>query len=146
MTDGVAILSNSKNIFSTSWEVGWQDVEGTEYDIELAYDRYISRFLTVFFGGNFTSDINRGIFGVRYLLPLNFDSEIRIDTDGEFRVTIGKQLQLTNRLGIFGDFEYDTESEIEWAAGAKYTLSKNLSIVGQYHSDFGAGAGLGFIF
>jgi len=146
MTDGIAILSNSKSIFSTSWEIGWQDVEGHEYDIELAYDRYISRFLTVFFGGNFTSDIKRGIFGVRFLLPLNFGSEIRIDTDGEFRVTIGQQLQLTNRLGIFGDFEYDTESKIEWVAGTRYILSKNLSIVGQYHSDYGAGAGLGFIF
>lgn len=146
MTDGVAILSDSKNIFSTNWEVGWQEVAGSEYDIELAYDRYISRFLTVFFGGNFTSDFERGIFGVRYLLPLNFDSEIRIDTSGELRVTIGKQLQLTNRLGIFGDFEYDTKSEFEWVAGARYILSKNLSIVGQYHSDFGLGAGLGFIF
>jgi hypothetical protein len=146
MTDGWAILSSSRNIFSTSWEVGWQGVTGLDYDIELAYDRYFSRFLTVFLGGNFTSDFERGIIGVRYLLPLNFGSEIRIDTNGEFRVAIGKQLQITNRLGIFGDFEYDTETEFEWVAGARYILSKNLSIVGQYHSDFGFGAGLGFIF
>ncbi|MGV7220248.1 MAG: multicopper oxidase domain-containing protein [Nitrospinales bacterium] len=146
MTDGVAILSNSKNIFSAEWEVGWQNVKGADYDIELAYDRYFSRLLTVFVGGNFTSDFERGIIGVRYLLPLNFDSELRVDTKGKFRVTIGQSLQLTNKLEIFGNFEYDTESDTEWVAGARYTLSKNLFLVGQFHSDFGAGGGIRFWF
>jgi Multicopper oxidase len=146
MTDGVAVFSNSKNILSANWQVGWQRVDKTEPDIELAYDRYFNRFLTAFVGGNITNDYERGIFGVRYLLPLNFESAVRIDTAGEFRVTIGQSLQLTNRLGIFGDFEYDTESKKEWVAGADYILSKSFSLVGQYHSDFGAGAGIKFRF
>ena len=146
MTDGMAVVSDSKNILSATWEVGWQEVEGTEYDVELAYDRYFNRFFTAFVGGNFTDDYERGIFGVRYLLPFNFGSVLRLDTEGEFRVAIGQSLQLTSRLGIFGDYEYDTESKEEWVAGAKYTLSKNFSLVGQYHSEFRAGAGLEFRF
>jgi FtsP/CotA-like multicopper oxidase with cupredoxin domain len=146
MTDGTVTFSNSKNIFSADWEVGWQGVDETEADIELAYERYFNRFLTAFIGGNFTNDFERGIFGARTLLPFNFESAARIDSAGEFRVTIGQSLHLTSRLGIFGDFEYDTESKKEWVAGARYILSKNFSLTGQYHSEFGAGAGVRFRF
>ena len=45
---------------------------------------------------------------------------------------------------VFGNAEYDTESREEWLLGGKYILSKNVSMIGQYHSDFGAGAGLEF--
>ncbi len=146
MTDGVAVFSNSKNIFSATWEIGWQDVEGTEHDLELAYDYYFNRFLTAFIGGNFTNDYDRGIFGVRYLLPFNFESAWRVDSEGELRISIGHNVQLTNHLRIFGDFEYDTETKKEWVAGVKYTLIKNFSLVSQYHSEFGAGAGINFRF
>ena len=144
MTDGIAILSNSKNILSTTWEVGWQRVDNTEYDVELAYDRYFNRFLTTFAGVNLTNDYERGIFGVRYLLPFNFGSSLRVDTEGEFRISLGQGIHLTSRFGIFGDIEYDTESKEEWLLGGKYTLSKNIALTGQYHSDFGAGAGMEF--
>ena len=144
MTDGIAILSNSKNILSTTWEVGWQRVDNTEYDVELAYDRYFNRFLTTFAGVNLTNDYERGIFGVRYLLPFNFGSSLRVDTEGEFRISLGQGIHLTSRFGIFGDIEYDTESKEEWLLGGKYTLSKNIALTGQYHSDFGAGAGIKF--
>jgi FtsP/CotA-like multicopper oxidase with cupredoxin domain len=144
MTDGIASISNSKNIFSTAWQVGWQRVDKTEYDVELAYDRYFNRFLNLFAGLNLTNDYERGIFGIRYLLPLNIESTIRIDSAGEFRIELGQEIQLTPRLGIFGDFEYDTESKDEWLLGGKYTLSKTLALTSQYHSEFGAGAGLEF--
>lgn len=144
MTDGTALTANSKNIFSATWEVGWQRVDNTEYDVELAYDRYFNRFLTTFAGTNLTNDYERGIFGIRYLLPFNIKSSLRVDTEGEFRITLAQGLQLTNRFGIFGDVEYDTESKEEWLFGGKYTLSKNIAITGQYHSDFGVGAGLEF--
>jgi len=144
MTDGMAVLSNSRNILSTTWQVGWQRVDETEYDVELAYDRYFNRFFNAFAGVNLTNDYERGIFGIRYLLPFNIESTLRVDSGGEFRVELAQELQLTNRFRIFGDIEYDTESKEEWLLGGKYTLSKNISLIGQYHSDFGAGAGLEF--
>ena len=144
MTDGIAIFSNSKNILSTTWQVGWQRVDKTDYDVEVAYDRYFNRFFNLFAGVNFTNDYERGIFGIRYLLPFNVESTLRVDSEGEFRIELAQGLQLTNRFGIFGDIEYDTESKEEWLLGGKYTLSKNLALIGQYHSDFGAGAGMEF--
>ena len=142
MTDGIAILSNSKNILQASWQVGWQDVDSTEYEVNITYERYFNRFFTAFAGVGLENDFERGIFGIRYLLPLNFESEWRIDTAGEFRISLGNNIQLTNNLNAFAEFEYDTETNIEWTAGLKYTLAKNIGLVSQYHSDFGIGAGV----
>ena len=144
MTDGIAILSNSRNILSTIWQVGWQRVDKTDYDIELTYDRYFNRFFNLFAGLNLTNDYERGIFGIRYLLPFNIDSALRVDSEGEFRIELAQGLQLTSRFGIFGDIEYDSETKEEWLLGGKYTPSKSLALTGQYHSDFGAGAGMEF--
>ncbi len=144
MTDGTAIISNTKNILSTTWQVGWQNVDKTDYDVEVAYDRYFNRFFNIFGGVNLTNDSDRGIFGVRYLLPFNVESSFRVDSVGEYRITLAQIVQLTSRIGIFGDFEYDTETEEEWLLGGKYILSKNIAITGQYHSDFGGGVGLEF--
>jgi FtsP/CotA-like multicopper oxidase with cupredoxin domain len=142
MTDGTVAISNSNNILSTKWEVGWQRVEDTEFDVELAYDRYFNRFFNVFAGVNFTDDYDRGIVGIRYLLPFNIESSLRIDSEGEFRIELAQEVQITHRFAIFGDAEFDTESKEEWILGGKITLSKNFSLISQYHSEFGAGAGL----
>ena len=83
-------------------------------------------------------------FGIRYLLPFNIDSALRVDSEGEFRIELAQGLQLTSRFGIFGDIEYDSETKEEWLLGGKNTLSKSLALTGQYHSDFGAGAGMEF--
>jgi len=144
MTDGLAVLSNSKNILSTTWQVGWQRVDKTDFDVELAYDRYFNRFLNLYAGINLVNEYERGIFGIRYLLPFNIESTFRIDSAGELRIELGQSLQLTDRIMVFGNAEYDTESREEWLLGGKYILSKNVSMIGQYHSNFGAGAGLEF--
>ena len=144
MTDGLAVLSNSKNILSTTWQVGWQRVDKTDFDVELAYDRYFNRFLNLYAGINLVNEYERGIFGIRYLLPFNIESTFRIDSAGELRIELGQSLQLTDRIMVFGNVEYDTESREEWLLGGKYILSKNVSMIGQYHSDFGAGAGIEF--
>jgi len=147
MNEGVAIASTSKNILSAKWQLGWRNVAvKTDYDVELAYDRYFNRFFTAFAGVNLTSDFDRGIFGVRYLLPMNLESALRVDTNGETRITVGRRVQLTNRLGSYAEFQYDTETRQEWLAGMEYMLGKNYSLLGQYHSDFGAGGGMRFRF
>lgn len=104
MTDGIVDLGNSKNILSTTWQVGWQQ----DYDIELTYDRYFNRFLNIFTEINITNNYYHGIFGVRYLLPFNFESVLRVDSEGKLRIELAQGLQLTSRFGIFGTAEYDT--------------------------------------
>lgn len=142
MTEGSAVYSNSKNTLQTEWQVGWQNVPSTEYEFNVTYERYVNRLLSGILGVRLENNIERGIFGFRYLLPLNIESEWRVDTAGELRVSLGNSIQLTTNINLFADFEYDTESQEEWSVGLNYLFTKNAGIVTQYHSDFGMGAGI----
>jgi FtsP/CotA-like multicopper oxidase with cupredoxin domain len=140
MTEGRLVAANTRNTLSAAWEAGWDE----DYEAVLTYERYFNRFFKAFAGGVLTDgeQDHRGIIGVRYLLPLLFESTLWVDTDGEFRVIFENELQLTDRLYAFGEFQYDTESDEEWVAGAGLTLSRYFSIVGQYHSEYKGGAGI----
>ncbi len=106
MTEGFLTLSNTRNILTAEWEVGWQEVDDTEWEGIFTYDRYINRFFTIFAGADLLGegdelDDTRGVFGFRYLLPLNLESRVWVDTDGGARGSIlGKSFELTPRLAL----------------------------------------------
>ena len=138
MSEGFLIVSNTRNILSALWEADWKG----DYDIEIAYDRYFNRFFTVFGGANITDDRTRGILGIHYLLPLNFESKLWVDIKGDFRVVLQKKIQVISRLSVAGEAEYDTGTQWEWVARAEWTINKYLSLFGDYHSDYKGGVGL----
>lgn len=141
MTEGTAAIANTRNTISATWEAGWEE---EEYEIILTYNRYINRFITLFGGADITNEEQktRGVFGVRYLLPLLIDSTVWIDTDADIRIILDKEIQLTERLSAFGELQYDTESKWEWKAGGEIMINKWLSLVGLYYSEFGGGGGI----
>lgn len=142
MTDGIAVFRNSKNSLELRWETGWQNEPEVEYEVELTLERYFNRYLSGFAGVDFINEEQRGIFGLRYLLPFNIESEWRIDTKAEFRVSVEKFFQLTNTIDFFTEFEYDTEKKQEWVLGIHYSWQRNVGLMAQYHSEFGMGAGI----
>ncbi len=147
MTQGTLVYANTRHIFSTEWRAGWQRVDDTEWEVTPAYDYYLNRFASVFAGADLAGtgdnfDKYEGIFGLRYLLPLNLTSRVWVDTAGEFQFAVGKHLELTPRIAIFGEAEYDTAERWETRAGASYLLAKNFSLIAQWHSQFGWGGGL----
>ena len=144
MTEGNLSLANTRNTLNAYWEVGWQKVEEVEYQIDLTYAYTFNRFASVFAGGELSNSElgNRGIFGATYTLPLLVNASAWVDTEGEFRFELEKELPLTSRLSVFGDVQYDTALEWEWQAGATYMIHKHLSLIASYHSDYGAGAGV----
>lgn len=146
MTKGFLTLSNTRNILTAEWEVGWHNVDDTRSEVLFTWDRYINRFLSVFAGadvlGERSETDTRGIVGLRYLLPLNLESRAWIDTDGGARFNLGRTFQLTPRLGLFGEARYDTHDDWEGVAGLSYTIDKIFSLIGQWHSDYGFGGGL----
>jgi uncharacterized cupredoxin-like copper-binding protein len=146
MTEGMVVVANTRNTVSAAWQIGWENVDETDYEIDLLYDRYFNRFFSAFAGAQLTEGNDRAVGGVRYLLPMSVESRVWIDSNGEFRFALAKSTPLTRRLGAFGEIEYDTGTEWEWAAGLEWVGGKNWSIVGQYHSDFGAGVGVGLRF
>ena len=147
MTEGALTLSDTRNIFQVAWEVGWQDVDETDWEGLLTYDRYFNRFMSIFVGADFLGEGNsteetRGVLGLRYLLPLNIESTAWVDSDAGARVTIEKEFTLTPRLSLIGEVEYDTHDLWEGKAGLSYALTKHVSLLGQWHSEFGWGGGL----
>jgi len=147
MTQGSLVYANTRHIFSAEWQAGWQRVDDTEWEVVPTYDYYLNRFTSVFAGVDLEGvddrfDKHEGVFGLRYLLPLNIGSRVWVDTAGEFQLAVSKHLEFTPRLAIFSEAAYDTEEQWEVRAGASYMLSKNFSLIGQWHSEYGWGGGL----
>jgi len=146
-TQGAITFSDPLNILALKWEAGWDGTEGTAWEGDLTYGRYINRFTTVFAGVyaegvNSTREDERLIAGIRYLLPGNFASQAWIADDGEARFMIDRELMLTPRLGIFGEVEYDTRENWSYQGGLSYTLTQYLSATALWDSDYGVGAGI----
>jgi CopA family copper-resistance protein len=147
MNTGHLVLSNTRNILSAEWEVGWQDVENTEWENLVSWERYINSYLNLLAGADMHGmgddlDQTRLVAGIRYLLPLSIESRLWVDSDGGARVTFGKQLDLTPRIALSGEAQYDTHDMWEGHVRLSYLVQKNFSIIGQYHSDYGVGAGI----
>ena len=147
MAQGALVFANTRHIFSAKWQVGWQGVNDAHWEVTPTYDYYVNRFANIFAGANLEGAGDRfvkheGVFGLRYLLPLNISSRVWVDTAGDFQFAFGKHLELTPRLALFSEAEYDTKDRWETRAGASYQIKKHFSVVGQWHSEFGWGGGL----
>ncbi|MEP3211831.1 MAG: multicopper oxidase domain-containing protein [Luteolibacter sp.] len=150
-TQGTIVFSNIMNSLMLNYEAGWDGVEGTEWETDITYNRYINRFTSVFAGVygegvNGTRETERLIAGVNYLLPVNFLASAWVDSDGGARLTVGRELMLTPRLGIFGEAEYDTHEDWSYQGGASYRLSQSFSATALWDSVYGVGAGITFRF
>jgi FtsP/CotA-like multicopper oxidase with cupredoxin domain len=139
MAEGSLIFSGSRHIITLRGDGGWND---DAWDLEASYAYAFNRFTRAFGGINETDDYTRGFAGIWQLLPLNFEGAIRVDTEGDVRFVLEKEVQATSRLSVFGEVEYDTGTQWEGSAGAAWTLTKHFDIRGQYHSEYGLGAGV----
>ena len=145
MTEGLLTWMSPRNDLLLSWELGWQNVDDPQYEIDALYQRYFSPDFQAFFGGRFTNDpdaTHRALAGFNYRLPLFVWAQVSLDTEGDARLALAKRLQLTPRIGLWGEVFYDTGTQWEWTAGADFTLTRTSSLTLSYHSDFGLGAGV----
>ena len=119
--------------------------EEAMYEVDAMWQRYINPRWSTMVGYRFTNEEDardRAFAGVMHVLPGMFMATATVDSEGDARFSLAKNLQLTSRLGAFGRVEYDTNTELMWTAGATYTLSQRASIITQYDSDHGFGGGL----
>lgn len=145
MNDGLLTWMNPRNDLQLAWEVGWQDVDETQYEIDALYQRYFTPHFQTFAGYRFTNDEDaedRAIAGINYRLPLMLWSNLSIDSEGDARLTLAKRLQLTPRFGVSGEVSYDTGTKWEWSVAADYTLTRSTSLTSTYHSEYGLGGGV----
>ncbi len=151
MTEGFLMLSNTRNLLTAGWKVGWPHRKETDWEGLFTWDRYLNRFLTVFVGADLLgtgheSTDTRAVLGLRYLLPLNLESRAWLDSEGGVRINLGKSFRLTPRLNLFGEAQYDTHDLWEGRVSLSYLLNRDISLVAQWHSDYGFGGGLRFRF
>ncbi len=147
MSSGALLAADIRNTFALSWETGWQNTDGFEWETILSWNRFINRFFTVFAGANLEGfrdslETYRGVLGFRYLLPLNIEAQVWIDTDLGSRFSLEKHFELTPRIMLLGEVKYDSHELWEGHAGLSYTITKSISFVGQWHSEYGWGGGL----
>ncbi|MEN8190461.1 MAG: multicopper oxidase domain-containing protein [Thermodesulfobacteriota bacterium] len=134
MNEGELMLANSHNALAVEWKNDWQE----NYEIEPSYQRYLSRFLSVYIGGDLDEEEELGVFGVRYILPLYLESELRVDSNGDFRLQLGSEIQLLPRLFL----EWYVNTDDEWHYGLEWVISKQVSLIGVHDSEYDVGVGL----
>jgi hypothetical protein len=147
MTTGTFMFSNSRNIINADWEVGWQKVPDPDWEGIVTWERPLNRFFSVLGGVNILGvrdDLEkvRAVLGIRYLLPLNVESRVWIDSSLGARFNLEKTFVLTQRLELIGEVQYDTHEEWEGMTDLTYMVLKNLSLIGRWHSDYGFGGGM----
>lgn len=149
LSEGLATVQAGRHNLNLTWDAGWERVERREYEIDATYSHYFNTRWTAFAGYRLTN--NDGgedsvIVGATYLLPYLAALTTTVQSNGDVRFALGREVALTDRLSLIAQASYDTEQDFEWQAGLSYTLTKRLSLVSLYDSDYGLGAGVGLRF
>ncbi|WP_343487414.1 multicopper oxidase domain-containing protein [Allomuricauda sp. d1] len=160
MTELFYTATNIRNQFTLRGEYGWNE----NLEAEFTYERWLNSYFRVFGGVNVENEgedsldeiSTTGVVGVRYLLPLLIDSDLRIDNKLRPTISFATATMIFRNIALYGEYEYqmdfgwvtdfeegiDFEEETTWQVGLEYVLSRNFSLMGSYDNRFGWGGGL----
>jgi hypothetical protein len=149
MTAGTLRLADTRNDLALDWEAGWGTGDGHDWTVRLRYARAVNAFFQPFASldagsgghGEGRADVV-GVAGLRYLLPLLIEAELRADTGGAVGVGFGKELPLLPRLDLHGAAAYDSREGWEGELALGYTVNRALSLLVNWHTSHGWGAGV----
>lgn len=99
VTMGNATFMKGRENFGLMWDYGFH--EHNEYEIDAYWLHYFNRRFSTVAGYRFTNQEgaeNRAFAGVSYLLPYFIGSNLTIDSEGDARIGLSKELQFTSRL------------------------------------------------
>jgi len=143
MTDGYIKTINTRKTLMAKWEYDWEN----DYDIDLSIGHYYDRFLSTEFGVELSDSLEeekevQAYAAVNYLLPFLVESQVRLSHEGNARLTLEKEWQLTDRFELHAEAEYDSHEKEEWAVELGYTVNKKFDLIAKKHSHFGLGLGV----
>ena len=143
MSEGVVKSITTRKTLMLEWESDYDN----DYDIDLSFGHYYHRFLSTEIGVELEDSLedefdSHAYVAVNYLLPYMFDSQLRINHEGDLRLSLEKEFQLTDRFELHLEAEYDTHEKEEWAAELAYTVNKQFDFVMKKHSEYDFGLGI----
>lgn len=145
---GFANIVGNRGILSTTYRVSYKN----QYEFQPDYQHFIDKrqFLSAYIGADIRNtfqiiengnrvDRKVGVIGVRYLLPMFVQSELRVDHRGNVRFQLSRNdmpISRRLRLSLVGnsDWEYNIDFD--------YNIAKRFYIHASYDSDYKYGAGL----
>lgn len=150
--EGYLSYSNRKNWIQLVGDYGWKH---QLYEWEGTYERFVTRYLRPYVGivgsnkeeylhyfkvngKTIPSQDTRGVLGVRYLLPLFLNADLRIDTRAHVRFTLSGETWLFPRIWL----NYSVNTDKEWDVHLEGMINQHLSLTVGYHSDYLWGGGL----
>lgn len=99
------------------------------FDLERKEDRTLSAFRNEIVGTG----------GFQYVLPMFVKADVRLDTQGKFRLQLEREdLALSRRLRFDGYWNTDKEYEL----GLRYILTNRWQVSANYYNEYGFGAGV----
>ena len=130
--------SNTNNSIEIEYDANYK----SQYNVDMIYSRNFTRFFDVYAGMNVDREEKKEkyevIAGVRYVLPMLIESNLRINTKGKIEVRIESDLQLTER----SKFEWEWNTNKEYNLGISYEINKLFLLKVAYNSDYKWGAGV----
>ncbi|MSU53617.1 MAG: hypothetical protein EXS41_09560 [Opitutaceae bacterium] len=145
LSTGHGTVQTGRDNLNLRWETGWAHVDDTGYEIDATYSRYFNPRWTAFAGlraANLTAARHSAIAGATYRLPYLVDFTTTLQSNGDARFSLAKNLPLTARLGLQLEVEYDTAMRFASTVTLAYTVSKTISLVASHDADYGLGAGV----
>ncbi|MCL6524569.1 MAG: multicopper oxidase domain-containing protein [Thermoflavifilum sp.] len=155
MAETYLSYSNHKNWIQAKGKYGWNH---QLYETEATYERFVTRYLRPYAGivssnqdeylnyfknypnqgKQIPSTDTRGIIGVRYLLPLLLNADLRIDTRAHVRFTLSGETWVFPRVWL----NYMVNTDKEWDIHVEGMINQYISLTAGYHSDYKWGGGL----
>lgn len=133
-------IANSRWTVQGEWSLGYKRNQEAEFRV----GRYIGtmQWLMPFVGADWGR--GRGVVataGVRYVLPMLFTAEARIDHRGHFRLALEREnIPITTRLRL----DLMANTDLKYNVGLNYIIRPWFAVVGSWNSDLGLGLGLRF--
>lgn len=148
---GYANLVGNRGILNATYRVSYKNKYELQPDYQLFLDK--RQFFSAYFGADIRNtfqmtengkrvDRKVGVIGVRYLLPMFVQSELRVDHLGNVRFQLSRNdMPITRRLRLSWSVNTDKEFNIDFD---RY-IGKRFSIHASYDSDYKYGTGLTFL-
>lgn len=145
---GHGMIMNNYNLFETHFHYN----PNFGFESENKFGRILDKkqFLVAYVGFDFMKEKHHGksekakIFGtagIEYTLPMFINADLRVNTQGKFRLQLEREdLALSRRLRFNAMWNTDKEYEV----GLKYIVSKRLQLSASYFNHYGFGGGLTF--